>query len=320
MESAWRARNGWSVDAHRDRLAAMYSRFSEIAADNPHAWNRKAVAPGAIRDASERNPMQAFPYTKLHCSTWNVDQAGALLFCSVARADALGIAPHRRIFPVASTESNHMVHVAARADLAACPGAGIAGRAALDAGDLRAADLDLVDLYTCFPVAVEIYAMELGLPPGRDLTVTGSMAFAGGPYNNYVLQATCRAIELLRAGQGRHGLVSSVSGVLTKQAYGLWSTQPGPRGFVHADVTDAVARAMRTLPILEAAVGDATIAGYTVLHVRGAPPRGVAIADAGGGRVVVQTSEPATIAQMQASELCGARIRVASDRSFALAW
>ena len=35
--------NGWSIDSHRDRLAQMYSRFSEIAADNPSAWNRKRV-------------------------------------------------------------------------------------------------------------------------------------------------------------------------------------------------------------------------------------------------------------------------------------
>jgi acetyl-CoA C-acetyltransferase len=67
------ASHGWSIDSHRDRLAQMYSRFSGIAADNPSAWNRKRVDPETIRNASERNPMQAFPYTKLHCSTWNVD-------------------------------------------------------------------------------------------------------------------------------------------------------------------------------------------------------------------------------------------------------
>ena len=49
MESAYRAQHGWSVDAHRDRLAQMYSRFSEIAADNPAAWNRKRVAAETVR-------------------------------------------------------------------------------------------------------------------------------------------------------------------------------------------------------------------------------------------------------------------------------
>lgn len=318
MESAYRARNGWSIDSHRDRLAQMYSRFSEIAAENPSAWNRKRVAPETIRNASERNPMQAFPYTKLHCSTWNVDQAGALLFCSEQRADELGIAHDRRIYPRASTESNHMAQVSTRANFAACPGAGIAGRAALDAAELSIADVDLVELYTCFPVAVETYAAELGLPLTRDLTVTGSMAFAGGPYNNYVLQATCRMGQLLRVGRGRHGLVSSVSGVLTKQGFGLWSREKGRNGFVLRDVSDEVARASETVSIVDAAGGRGTIAGYTVLYERGKSPRGVAVVDVDGGRAVVQTEDPALVARMESVELCGTPVRLADSHSFTL--
>ena len=318
LESAFRARNGWSVDGHRDRLAATYSRFSEIAAGNPHAWNRKRVDPLTIRNASERNAMQAFPYTKLHCSTWNVDQAGALLFCSEERAVALGIARDRWIHPRASTESNHMVQVARRADLATCPGAGIAGRAALDAAEVSIEDVDLVELYTCFPVAVEAYAAELGLPLARDLTVTGSMAFAGGPYNNYVIQATCRMAELLRGQRGRHGLVSSVSGVLTKQGFGLWSREPSRNGFASRDVTDEVARTMATKHVVESATGDARIAGYTVVYERGKVPRGVAIVDVGDARAVVHSEDRAIVERMESAELCGARVLLGPDHSFTL--
>ena len=319
IESAYRKQNGWSVDAHRDRLAAMYSRFSEIAAQNPAAWKRAPVAPDAIRNASERNPMQAFPYTKLHCSTWNVDQAGALLFCSASKAEALGIPRTQWIYPVASTESNHMVQVSARTDLAGCPGAGIAGRAALDAADLRASDVELIDLYTCFPIAVETYAAALGLPVTRDLTVTGAMPFAGGPYNNYVLQATCRMVDLLRQGLGRYGLVSSVSGILTKQGFGLWSTQPGPKGFVLEDVTAVVAGEVRTKEILEESRSDGVVAGYTVLYEPSQPRRGVVVADVDGGRSVVHTEDRALVAQMESIEFCGAKIRLRDAGTFAVA-
>lgn len=316
IESAYRARNGWSVDAHRDRLSQMMSRLSAACVDNESAWKRAAVAPEAIRDASERNPMQAFPYTRLHCSTWNVDQAGALLFCSAARASALGIARDRWIHPVASTESNHMVPVSARADLAACPGAGIAGRAALEAGGLSASEVDLIELYSCFPIAVELYAAELGLPLDRELTVTGGMPYAGGPYNNYVLQATCRMAELIRRGRGRHGLVSSVSGVLTKQGFGLWSSRPGPRGFVFADLTESVAAKVAARPVVEADAGEGTVVGYTVLHERGQPPRGVVVADVDGGRTVARTENPALVARMEEREFCGARIRLGAGGGF----
>ena len=315
LESAYRAKNGWSVAGHRDRLAELGARFSRVATDNPHAWQRKPVAAASIRDASERNPMQAFPYTRLHCSTWNVDQAAALLFCSAARAEALGVPRSRWIFPVASTESNHMVAVSARADLADCPGARIAGRAALAAGDISANDLDLVDLYSCFPIAVEAYAAALGLPHARELTITGGMAFAGGPYNNYVLQATCRAAELLRARRGRNALVSSVSGVLTKQGFGLWSIDAAPNGFVNADLSDAVAREQRVLEVDEDFSGAAAVAGYTVLHGRGQAPRALALVDTPGmRRALVESDDAALIDRLQEEEFVGRQVRVEHNR------
>ena len=313
MESAFRAKHGWPVAEHRTRLAELGERFSRIAAANPQAWQRKEVAAAAIRDPSERNPMQAFPYTRYHCSTWNVDQAAALLFCSAARAAELGIDHSRWVFPLASTESNHMVPVSARADLAACPGARIAGVAALDAAGLSAEQLDLVELYSCFPVAVEIYAGALGLPLTRDLTITGGMPFAGGPYNNYVLQAVCRAAELLRAGR-RNALVSSVSGVLTKQGFGLYSREPAPQGFVHADVSTAVANEMPALDVIEEFSGNAKVAGYTVLFGRGQAPRGVAIADtAARQRALITTEDPALLAAMQEEEWVGRNVRVVNN-------
>ena len=315
MESAYRASQGWSVDEHRNRIAALGERFSRIAADNPHAWQRTPVDAAAIRDASPRNPMQAFPYTRSHCSSWNVDQAAALLFCSAARATELGIARSRWVYPLASTESNHMVAVSQRQDLAACPGAAIAGRAALDAAGLGVKDLDLVDLYSCFPLAIETYAAALGLPPTRDLTFTGGMPFAGGPYNNYVLQSTCRAAELLREGRGRTALVSCVSGVLTKQGFGLWSTSPPADGFALRDLTESVAKQVRTLDVVDGYTGAAKVAGYTVLHGRGQEPRGVALVDTPQGqRAMVTTQDPQLIERMQQEEFVGRTLQVEQDR------
>lgn len=306
MESAWRARHGWSVAQHRDRLAALYARFSAIAAANPHAWHRETYGAAQIRDAGPRNPMQAFPYTRLHVSTWNVDQAAALLFCSAERAAALGIAPIRWIHALASSESNHMVPVSARADLSRCPGAAIAARAALNGAGVDIEALDLVEFYSCFPVAVETYAEALGIPLERDLTVTGGMPFAGGPYNNYVLQATARAASLLRErGQGT-ALVGSVSGVLTKQGFGLWSVAAPARPFAFSDVSAEVAAAMPTVEVLDRFDGEARVAGYTVLHGRDCAPRGVALLDTPGGqRVLAGTDDAELIARMQSEEWVG---------------
>lgn len=314
MESAYRHARGWSVQEHRDRLAALYAGFSRIAAGNPHAWLRRELPAAEIRDASERNPMQAFPYTRFHCSSWNVDQASALLFCSAQRAQELGIPRSRWVYPLASTESNHMLAVSARARLHECIGARVAGQAALDGAGLRAQDIDLVELYSCFPIAVETYADALGFTHDRALTLTGGMSFAGGPYNNYELHSTARAAELLRAGQGRTALVSCVSGVLTKQGFGLWGVEPPRAGFVQADVSDQVAAQAQPREVLESYTGAARIAGCTVLQGRGQPPRGVLLVDVPGGpRALATTADAGWIARLQQEECVGSEVRIAGQ-------
>ena len=302
-----------TVDDHRDRLAARYARFAEIAAANPDSWARDALNAATIRNEGARNPMQAFPYTRAHCSTWNVDQAAALLFCSAGKASALGIDPSRWVFPLASAESNHMVSLSARADLIRSPGADATARAVLEAGEIGATAIDLIELYSCFPVAVDAFADALDLPPDRDLTITGSMAFAGGPYNNYFFQATARAAQLLRAGAGRTALLSCVSGVLTKQAFALWSSEP-PRGvFVHCDVTDEVAAAATELPVVENYTGGGRIAGCTVLHARGEQPRAVALIDTDdGARALAMSHLSEIVAEMEREEWVGRRVQVVS--------
>lgn len=316
MESAYRARHGWSVAEHRDRIAGLYARFSAVASGNPDAWTRKPITAAAIRDPSERNAMQAFPYTKLLCSSWNVDQAAALLFCSEAEAIARGVPRDRWIYPWSSAESNHMVAVTARADLGVCPGAAIAGQAALEPFGIGPTDLDLVDLYSCFPLAVETYAEALGLGLDRDLTVTGGMSFGGGPYNNYVFQSMARMGRLLRAGQGRVGLISTVSGVLTKQGFGLWSTDRPPEGFRATDVTDTIAASAAEKPVLADYTGPGRIAGYTVLHEPNQPVRAIAVADlADGARALAISDDPAVTAAFEGDrEFVGAALAVDGER------
>ena len=311
LESAWRSKSGISLPAHQLQLNAMYQRFSEIAAKNPEAWRQTPVTVQELNDASGRNPMQAFPYTRLHCANWNVDQASALLLCSAAKAQSLGIAPSRWIYAAASTESNYMQAVSARADLTACVGARLAGQAALEAAGLSNQQPDLLDLYSCFPVAVQAYAQALGIDLARELTVTGGMPFAGGPFNNYVLQATCRMAVLMREGQGESGLVTSVSGILTKQGFGLWTRQPTATGFTFRDVSADAAQAAVARPVLESFTGPVSIAGYTVLHDKGRAPRALVLADtANGARALAHSEDPLLLQRMQTEEYCGARVEV----------
>ncbi len=310
IESAFRQSMGWGVEEHRDRMAALYERFSEIAVQNPDAWKRERVAAEQIRNASAKNRMLAFPYTKLHNTSWNVDQAAALLFCSAGVASELGIPRERWVFPRSGTESNHMLALSQRPELHRCPGAQLAGRRALQLAGIGAEELDLLELYSCFPIAVESYATEIGIPLEGDLTVTGGMPFAGGPLNNYVLQATARMATLLRErGQGT-GLVTSVSGYLTKQGFGVWSMSPG-EGFAFADVTEEVAAQTPARTVSALVDGPVTIRGCTVMYQEDRALCAVAVVDqADGSRSVANSQDTAVIARVETAECCGISARV----------
>ena len=60
-ENALRAHRGEEPAAHRVRISLLWSRLSEIAARNPHAWIRKAKSAEEIRTATEDNRMDAYP-------------------------------------------------------------------------------------------------------------------------------------------------------------------------------------------------------------------------------------------------------------------
>ncbi len=182
--------------------------------------------------------------------------------------------------------------------------------------DLDFGDIDFLDLYSCFPIAVQTYADALGVTEGNDYTFTGGMPFAGGPLNNYVFQSTCRLVELLREYPNSHGLISSVSGMLTKQGFGVFSTQSGFKPFRSDDVTAEVETLQANKQVLEEHSGDAVIAAYTVLYQNGNPWRVVAIYDVDEDIRAVAISEDAVLINVALTEeICGRKI-VINGKSF----
>ncbi|MDZ7783720.1 MAG: hypothetical protein U5K56_12560 [Halioglobus sp.] len=320
MDSALRYRQGLTVAEHRDRMARLYARMSVIAAQNPDAWTREPVDAPFIRDHCADNRMLAFPYTKLHNSQWNVDQAAGLILCSAGIAEELGIPRDKWLFPLASTESNFMTVIASRGDLGASEGFRIAGRRIAELTGIELGDVRLRELYSCFPFAVRVQQREFGLDPEEDVSVTGGMTFGGGPLNNFVFQATARMAQLLRRNPGEPGLITAVSGLVTKQACCLWSTEPPPGGWAFADVSDEVRAATDVRELIGDYRGEATVAGYTVLYRGMDPWRAIAVFDLPDGRRSVAFSEEAAVVDaMLTRECCGAVYRLSGGQFFAAA-
>jgi len=242
LDSEWRSAHGRTVIAHREELGALYERFSAIASHNPHALRRARMDAAAIREPSDTNPMVAFPYTKLMVSNWTVDQGSALLFTTVGTAQVLGVPRQRWLFPVAAAESNHIVPVAARCRLTQPAAVRIMAEALRTRG-VDTTAIEILDLYSPMPVAVLVAAEGLSVPQERDLTVTGGMSFAGGPFNSYMFTALVRAAERLAEDRARSALVSCVSGLYTKQGLLVVASEAPRRPFEVLDVTADVADA-----------------------------------------------------------------------------
>ena len=318
IENARRFADGQTIDEHRDEVAGVWARFAQVAAVNPDAWFRDGLDAAAIATPENGNRMLAWPYTKWHNSQWNVDQAAALIFCSAGTARALGISSDRWVFPWAAAESNHMVPVTERPELHRSPGFAHAGRAVGDHTGVAPADADHVDLYSCFPIAVRTQALELGLDLGRDLTVTGGMTWAGGPLNNYVIQAAVKLAQVLRADPGSTGLLTSISGMITKQGASVWSAEPPAQPFANIDVTDAVAAELQPRPYRTGDNEQAEVVSYTVIWGREGPERAVAIGEfPDGTRTLLVSAAPAVMSAAVAGEFCGRGVLAGADGSFA---
>ncbi len=319
IDTALRHAQGLSAREHQRMLAALQAEFASVAASNPDAWTKATAEPLVFDGSTASNPMLAWPYTKLHCSQWNVDQAAALIICSVGAAERLSIGRDRWVYAHVGIESNLMVPMTHRGEIHRSPAVALAGETVLAHCGVAPSDVDHLDLYSCFPAAVRVQTAELSIDPARQLTVTGGMTFAGGPLNNYSLQALAAMVQVLRADDDSSGLVTNISGMLTKYGLSMWSCQPPVRPFEAIDITDVVADATTTVPFDALHVGEVRVITYTVACDRGQPVQGIVVGETTDGvRVLAQTDDQEMMNDMMAADWCGRQIAVDISRILAV--
>ncbi len=316
FEQALRHRAGRSVDEHLVHVGDLWAGFAGVAAENPHAWIRDGLSAEQIRTPGPTNRWVTWPYTKVMNANNAVEQSAGLIVCSAERAAALGVPRDRWVFPQAGTQAHDTYAVSHRPDLASSGAIRLAARELFTLAGHGVDDLVHVDLYSCFPSAVQIAAHEIGLGLDRPLTVTGGLSFAGGPWNNYVTHSIATMAGLLRAEPGALGLVTANGGYVTKHALGLYSTEPPAGGFRWADVQEAV-DALPTRELCETVddgVGGAvTVEAWVVVHDRDGEPERVLAATLldDGRRAWAYSDDDATVAEMRSgAEQIGRHVKV----------
>jgi acetyl-CoA C-acetyltransferase len=312
FDNARRAHRGTGLDEYRAGIGRMLAPMTEIAASNPHAWFPVRRDAAEIVDARADNRMVGYPYTKYMVAVMDVDMAAALIMTTHERADALGVPTDRRVYIRGWCGANDPVLVAEHPDLGASPAMAAASAQALARAGAGVDDVAHFDLYSCFPSSLHFACDALQMDPTdpRGLTVTGGLAYHGGPASGYLTHSIAAMVERLRADAGALGLVSGVGMHMTKHVFGVYSTQPEA-----VTPPDPIPRPAK-LPVAAAYDGPATVAGYSVVHERdGEPGRALLVCDLPDGvRAYANLTDLDACRNAEREELVGTTVLLRSVR------
>ncbi len=229
---------GLSPEENLRWSAELYAAFSRVAAEQPAAWSPEPRTVDDLATVGPGNRMISEPYPLGLNAMPHVDQAAAVLLTSQAEARRLGVPDERMVHVRGGAACDDSADLLDRVAYGSSAALGAVLDASLSAAGVSAAELDLVDVYSCFPVVPKLAALHLGLPrdpirPNSVLTVTGGHSGFGGPLNSYSLHALATMFGRLRDGPAANvGLVHANGGYLTYQHAVVLATTPHPDGYV----------------------------------------------------------------------------------------
>lgn len=244
FENAGRVARGESLDEAQRWSADVWAQFSEIAVGNKHAWFKQTRSAEEIRTVGPSNRMIAFPYPKFMNALMSVNMGSAVLVADLATARELGVDEDRLVYPWAAAGARDTADpgvgpvgahdavgllVRPRYDRSAAMESSLDDALAVAEADID--DIDLVELYSCFPCVPRMAARHLGIENRRPLSVTGGLTFFGGAANAYMLNATAAMVRALRSGDGTTGLLYGQGGVVTKHHALVVGRRPTDAGF-----------------------------------------------------------------------------------------
>jgi acetyl-CoA C-acetyltransferase len=294
-ENATRAAWGQTLAEAQAESGALWAGMSQVAAGNDTAWIRTAQTAEAITRVDADNRPIAFPYQKRMVANSSVNQGAGFIVTSLARARAAGVAEDR-IIHIGMGAAAHETHNMMKRDQYVQPaGMVVTLEETLRRNALTTADLDHVELYSCFPCIPKMARRIIGWPVDRPITAFGGLTFGGGPIGNYMSHAIASMVDTLRARRGT-ALLFANGGYATHFHGIVLSANPLPGAhFPHDFNVNPLADTLRVPvpPVDPTYVGPAVIETYTVFYERDATARfGTVIAKTPSGARVLARVGP----------------------------
>jgi len=279
IENAIRGHEKRSIEDHSLAMGKLFSKFASIAANNPLADRRQSFSANEIASVNSDNPYIGFPYTKLMNSNAFIDQSAALILTSVAKAKELNIPREKWVYLHGCADAYDHWFLSDRINFYSSPAMSVVARETFEMADCTIDDIDLMDLYSCFPSAVEIACNEMKISQDdpRGLTITGGLPYFGGPGNNYVTHSIAEMIDKVRSRPGSKGLITANGNYITKQSAGIYSTEPIDKQFSpkNPSIYQAEINSKKGPSFTEFVSGNAVIETYTIIHDREGPSFGI---------------------------------------------
>lgn len=315
FEHALAHRLGHDRAAHRALMSNLWAGFSRVAARNPFAQFPVARNEAFLSAPSAENYPVADPYLKWDVAQDAVNQGAALILTSAGEADRLGIAESKRVYLHSHASAKDRTP-SERPDLSRSLATDLVLRQTLDGSGCTIADIDHIDLYSCFPVAVLLAAEALGIDPAADperLTLTGGLPFFGGAGNNYSMHAIAEAVARCRAEPASRALVLANGGFLSKEAAGIYSSEPLPGWQPQSSAAIQAGCDAQAHPRLLSEDAEGALESFTVTFAKGEAQRGYAfLRTDDGARILARTAkgEAALLAAATREGVAGQRLRV----------
>jgi acetyl-CoA C-acetyltransferase len=316
--NAVRKSQNLSLEEYIRELGLLCEKFSKVAQDNEYAWFRDGKDASEISTITDDNRMINYPFTKYMNAIMNVDQAAALLIMSEHKANAIGVPQDKRVYLTGSSEVYDKWYISDRDNYYSAPGLELAFSEAFRQAKTTKDDIEFWDLYSCFPVAVQIAINTLELPETVTPTVTGGLPYFGGPGNHYSLHAICEMMRLLRKSPEKQGVVQCLSWHMHKFAVGIYSGMR-PEEFHFRSPEEYKHNIENTFPnrrILEKAEGTFRLETYVVSYDKeGNPALAIVIANNERGErlFAVNDEDVSLILALTTEEPIGKKVRVRHD-------
>ena len=284
FENAMRAKMGLSIEQHKAYMGTLFAKFTEVAEKNPYAWFPTRRSSEELTTVTDVNRMIAWPYPKYLNAVLNTDQAATLIMMSAGRARKLGIPEQKWVYWLGGANSQEKAWwPSERPSFTSCPAMKDTLFSALTNSASEMKDMDHIDFYSCFPVAVEMACEMSGLDINdrRGFTVTGGLPYAGGPASAYTLHSLATMVNKLRGKTAEKGLVTGNGWYLTKHSAAVLSSEPHastlPKLGLVANLPSSDMET-KACVVNESVEGGGTIEAYTVKYGRdGQPDKGIVL-------------------------------------------